>query len=81
MPEVTYERLNQILQSLGFSLPVDEKGTRVYRHEGTGALIIMPARKDHDLVPPHHVVGTRMILEAYGIMDPPEFTSRLQKAG
>jgi len=30
---------------------------------------------------PHHLVGARMILEVYGIMDPPEFASRLQMAG
>jgi hypothetical protein len=81
MPEVTYGRLDEVLRSLGFSVSEPEMGTRVYQHAGTAARVILPVLPDRDLVFPHHLVGTRMILEAFGIADPPEFTSRLQKAG
>jgi hypothetical protein len=74
MRKVTYGRLGKFLQSLGFSKHEPEPGTLVYKHEASGALVILPIRKDHENVAPHHLVGTRMILDAFGIMDPPEFT-------
>jgi hypothetical protein len=80
MPEATYGQLDELLRSLEFSVHEPEPGTRVYRHS-SDALVILPIRVDQDLVPVHHMVGTRMILDAFGIMEPPEFTSRLQKAG
>ena len=80
MPEVTYRRLGQVLESLGFSGSVPEPGTKLYRH-ASGALVILPDFPKDDVVYPHQLVGARMILDAYGIADPPEFTSRLQKAG
>lgn len=81
MTDVTYGRLDEFLRSLGFVKGTSEEGSRVYRHPNSSALIILPNREDCDVVPTHHMVGTRMVLEAFGIMDPPEFTSRLQKAG
>jgi hypothetical protein len=59
MPEVTYKRLDEILRSLGFSVGEPEPGTRVYRHESTGAMVILPIRNDPDLVAPHHTLGTQ----------------------
>lgn len=81
MPEVTYAQFDKVLTSLGFTAHEPEPGTRVYRHPHSEALVVLPARPAHALVPPHHIVGTRMILEAFGIADPPEFASRLQKVG
>jgi hypothetical protein len=80
MPEVTYRRLDEVLRSLGFSVQEPEEGTRLYRHARSGALIVLPALPEHDEVLPRHLVGVRMTLDAFGIADPPEFASRLQKA-
>lgn len=77
MPEVTYQQFNEILESLGFSRQEPKPGTIVYTHDRSDALVILPAKKGREKVPQHHLVGTRMILEAFGIMDPSEFTSRL----
>jgi hypothetical protein len=76
MRKVTYGKLSKFLKSLGFSMYEPEPGTRVYKHEASGALVIMPIRKDRENVAIHHLVGTRMILDAFGIMKPPEFTWR-----
>jgi hypothetical protein len=81
MREVTYGRFGKFLQSLGFSKHEPEPGTRVFKHHASGALVILPIRKDREIVAPHHLVGTRMILDAFGIMDSPEFTSRFPVAG
>jgi hypothetical protein len=77
MPEVTYKQLHEILQSLGFTRHEPEPGTVVYRLKNSEAMVILPAKKGRELVPQHHLVGTKMILEAFGIMDPLEFTTRL----
>ncbi len=80
MPEVTYHQLDTVLQSLGFAVREPDPETRVYKHPG-GALLAFPIIPDHVPVREHHLVATRMTLEAFGIADPPEFASRMQKAG
>jgi hypothetical protein len=80
MQKVTYRRLDEVLRSLGFSAREPEPGTRLYTHEKTGAPIVLPVLPDQDEVLPRHLMGVRMTLEAFGIADPPEFASRLQKA-
>jgi hypothetical protein len=81
MGSVTYHQLDVVLRSLGFTVREPEPGSRVYKHPDTGALLIFPILPDGDAVREHHLVGTRMTLDAFGIADPLEFTSRLQKAG
>lgn len=80
MARPTYRQLDVVLRSLGFTVRKPDPETRVYRHPG-GALLAFPALRGRAPVREHHLVGTRMALEAFGIMDPPEFASRLQKAG
>ena len=81
MNDVTYAQFDQVLKSLGFKPDEPVKGTRVYRHPLSEARITVPIQPDDQLVFSHHLVGARMILDAFGIADEPEFTSRLQKAG
>jgi hypothetical protein len=78
MPELTYGKLDMALRALGFSASVYEKDTRVYKHPRTGALITFPIYPEHNRVLPHHVVGTRMILDGFGIATPPELAAQLQ---
>jgi hypothetical protein len=78
MSDVTYGRLDAVLRGLGFAASVFEKDTRVYKHAKTGALVTFPIHPDHAPVLPHHVAGTQMILDAFGIATPPELAAQLQ---
>jgi hypothetical protein len=80
MPETTYGRLTQTLLALGFTVLEPEPGALVYKHAGTGALIILPKFPDDDRVYWHHLTDVKMTLDAYGIASAPEFASRLLKA-
>jgi hypothetical protein len=80
MEKATYHQLDVVLRAYGFAVREPEPGLRVYKHPG-GALLLIPLLPDTDQVPGHHVVGTRMVLDAFGIADPPEFAARLEKAG
>jgi hypothetical protein len=80
MTEVTYSRLEEVLRSLGFSLRAVEEKNKVYRHEGTGALVVIPQFPPGERVLPRHLLAVRSILQAYGIADPTDFATRLQKA-
>jgi hypothetical protein len=80
MAAVTYRQLDSVLRALGFAVQEPDPEARVYEHPG-GALLIFPTLPANDPVREHHLVATRMTLEAFGIADPPEFTSRLQKVG
>ncbi|VTT99726.1 unnamed protein product [Gemmataceae bacterium] len=81
MRKATYRQLDTVLRSFGFKVYDPEPGTRVYRYPDSRAFVTFPVHPDGDKVLPHHLVGTRMVLEAFGIADPPEFESRLQKVG
>jgi len=52
----------------------------VYKHEASGALVLLPVMPDDEEAQAWHVVGIRMTLENFGVAAPAEFDSRLQKA-
>jgi hypothetical protein len=70
MSPITYGQLDEMLRSIGFSVreAVDPRA-KVYEHE-TGALIALPVFPGHKKLLPQHLVGVRVILESYGIIDP-----------
>ena len=79
-PRLTYKELDTLLHTLGFTVSEPEAGTRVYQHAGSGAQLFFPVLPDRDRVRPHHLVGTRTTLDAFGIMDPAEFDARVRQA-
>ncbi len=81
MAEVTYDRLDKVLRSLGFAFRGVQDRNKVYRHEETGALVVFPECPPEDLVLPRHLLAVRGILDAYGIADPLNFAAILQTAG
>jgi hypothetical protein len=79
--EATYGRLDEVLRSLGFSVRISEtRQARVYEHENTGAMIVLPERPLEEKAIPHHVAAVRMLLDGYGIANESELASALQKA-
>lgn len=82
MPEVTYGRLDEVLRDLGFAahrMHIDVEA-RVYKHP-SGALIALPAFPDSRELLPRHLLAVEMQLDAFGISQPADFRTRLQKAG
>jgi hypothetical protein len=77
---VTYRRLDEILRSLGFAFLLFEERTRVYKHEPTGALVVIPDLPQDDTVLPHHLVAVRAILDAYAIADSTVLTEMLHQS-
>jgi hypothetical protein len=79
-PRLTYKELDSILRHLGFTVAEPEAGTRVYQHAGSGAQIFFPVLPDRDRVRPHHLLGTRTTLDAFGVLDAGEFDARVNQA-
>lgn len=79
MAKATYNRLEEVIRSFGFTLREVKEKNKVYHHEGTGALVVFPEFPPDDPVLPRHILAARSILRAYGIANPEEFTSQLQK--
>ena len=77
---ITYAQLRDFLGALGFKAYSTEAGP-VYKHKASGALLAFPPEPDGRYVMPHHLVGTRMTLDAFGIMDAKEFETRVKQAG
>lgn len=81
--EITYGQLDKVLRSLGFSCRPTKKSPpgRLYEHEKTGALIVLPAFADTEKVFEHHLVAARGELDNFGLADPSTFAEKLQRAG
>ena len=77
MSDMTYSQLDKILRELGFSVRAFDPHTNAYKHAGTGAMMLLPSRPERRVIP-HHLVGTRMLLDGFGIPEPPELTAHLQ---
>lgn len=80
MTKITYQRLDEVLRTLGFSYRLVDRA-RVYEHDPTGAVIALAHFPDEDEALERHVVAVRAILDAYGIADPLDLDARLQRAG
>lgn len=80
---VTYGQLDKVLRSLGFRYHPSRRDPpgRIYEHEATGAMIMLPAYPDKDRVFEHHMVAVRGELDNFGIADPTAFAAKFQKAG
>lgn len=76
---ITYAQLHDLLRALGFNARATDDGP-VYKHKASGALLAFPTLPDAQFVMPHHLVGTRMTLDAFGILEPHEFDARLRQA-
>jgi hypothetical protein len=81
--EVTYGQLDKVLRSLGFSCrpTKNDPPGRIYEHEKTGAVVMLPEFPDSDRVFEHHLVAARTELDNFGLADPSVFAAKLQKAG
>ena len=82
MSDVTYGRLDEVLRALGFSVRLADLDprARVYKHAGTGALVVVPALPENEKVLPHHLLTARVTLDGFGIADPLTFDAQLHKA-
>ena len=79
MTPITYGRIDSVLCGLGFTLRVIDEA-REAEHAPTGALVALAYLPDATEVLPRHLVAVQSILDAYGISDPLELDSRLQRA-
>jgi hypothetical protein len=80
MSSTTYGQLAEILRSLHFSFRGVREKNRVYLHEETGALIVLPDFPPDDEVLPRHLLAVRTVLDAFGIASPHEFLEKLPRA-
>jgi predicted RNA binding protein YcfA (HicA-like mRNA interferase family) len=65
----TYGLLDQRLRDLGFAAHTQKGKARVYRHEPTGATVILPDAPFEEQVLPHHLVVVRRVLGEYDLGD------------
>jgi predicted RNA binding protein YcfA (HicA-like mRNA interferase family) len=65
---MTFARLDSALRSLGFTVRTVKGKARIYKH-GTGATVILPDSPLEEFALPHHLVGTRHVLDDYGLGD------------
>jgi len=65
----TYGLLDERLRALGFTAHTQQGKARIYKHEQTGASIILPDTCFEDEVLPRHLVVARRVLKDYNLGD------------
>ena len=70
--DVTYGQLEKVLRALGFTCHPGHRNPpgRIYEHQETGAIVMLPAFAETDRVYEHHLLAARMELDNFGIADP-----------
>ena len=66
---LTYGLLDKRLRALGFGALTQKGKARIYRHEQTGASIILPDAPFGEEVLPHHLVVARRVLKDHNLGD------------
>ncbi|HEY7428226.1 MAG TPA: hypothetical protein VH682_28590 [Gemmataceae bacterium] len=65
----TYGLLDERLRALGFTARTQKGKARIYRHEQTGASIILPDAPFDEEVLPHHLAVTCHVLKERNLGD------------
>jgi hypothetical protein len=78
-PNITYGKLDAVLQSVGFTVRVERAKRRLYTHAETGAVMSLPDRKSSEPANSTYVAAVRKVLADYEIADEVAFASQLQK--
>jgi hypothetical protein len=81
--DITYGQLEKVLRALGFTCRPgnNDPPGRIYEHQKTGAIVMLPAFPETDKVYEHHLAAAQWELDNFGIADPTTFDAKLQKAG
>jgi hypothetical protein len=72
-PRITFGRLRQLLVDLGFTETVTPKSHVFFAHQPSGAELALPIYRSNRIVLPHHLVSSRVTLDANGLMDKDDF--------
>ena len=75
--KMTFAGLRQLLVDLGFTETIVPKSHVAFRHEESGAEIMLPNYRSNQIVLPHHLATARIILDAKGLMDADDFEDRV----
>lgn len=65
----TYGRLDERLRNLGFTVRTQKGKARIYRHQPTGAAVVLPDVPFAEEVLPHHLAVARHVLNEYSLGD------------
>lgn len=65
----TYGLLDERLRSLGFTVRTQKGKARIYRHEETGASILLPDVPFEEQITPHHVAVALHALKEHSPVD------------
>jgi hypothetical protein len=65
----TYGLLDERLRALGFTVRTQQGKARIYRHEPTGASVILPDVPFDEEVLPHHLAVARHALKEHNLGD------------
>lgn len=76
---VTFGDLERLLTRSGFALSRSADTHRLYRHQGSDAIVVLPGVAATHGASPAHVAAVRRILRDRGLMDSEAFEELLQQ--
>lgn len=77
---VTYDELEHLLIQVGFVVSRAADGHKVYKHQASDTLIVLPSNGDNDSVSLTHLVAVRRTIAEKGLLDGESFDRLLGHA-
>ncbi len=78
---LTYGQLDEALRASGFVAQLAEGKARIYKHEISGAKVILPDSPFADAVLPHHLIVVRTVLAEHDLAEPAILGSNRKRVG
>ncbi len=78
---LTYGQLDEALRTHGFVGRTREGKARIYRHDTTGATVILPAAPLDESVLPHHLIVVRTVLSEFNLPEPAALAVQWKRVG
>ncbi len=78
---LTYGQLDEALRATGFVAYVAEGKARIYKHQATGAKVILPDSPFAEAVLPHHLIVVRTVFNEHDLAEPAILDSNRKRVG
>ncbi len=78
---LTYGQLDEVLRTHGFVAHPVEGQARIYKHEATGATVILPDSPLAEAVLPHHLIVVRTVLKEFDLAEPAALALSRKRVG
>lgn len=76
---ITFADLEKLLLKLGFTAPKTSLPQKIFQHESSDTLIVLPPYRSQDILRPIHLLSTKKLLVERDLISQAAFEGALEK--